>query len=79
MHGFSKTGLMGGGVVLALLGLLGIAIPIFTTQQTHEVAKVGTLKLNATENKTYAVPPLLSGGALVLGIVLLGAGIVRRP
>jgi hypothetical protein len=72
------TGLMMGGAVLVLLGLLGFAVPYFTTQQTKDVAKVGDFKLQTTERQTYAVPPLVSGGALVLGVVLIGAGAYRR-
>lgn len=72
------TGLMVFGAVLVLIGLLGFAVPYFTTQQTKDVAKVGDLKLQTTEHTTYAVPPLVSGGAVVLGIVLIGAGLYRR-
>jgi hypothetical protein len=73
------NGLVVGGVVLALLGLLGFAMPIFTTQQTKEVAKIGDIKLQTTENTSHVIPPMVSGGALVLGIVLIGAGLyVRR-
>ena len=49
---------------LVLLGLLGFAIPYFTTQQTKDVAKVGDLKVQTTES-TSAIPPLVGGGALV--------------
>ena len=73
------NGLVVGGVILALLGLLGLAMPIFTTQQTKEVAKIGDIKLQTTENTSHVIPPMVSGGALVLGIVLIGAGLyVRR-
>lgn len=72
------TGLMMGGAVLILLGLLGFAVPYFTTQHTMDVAKVGDLKLQTTTHRTYAVPPLVSGGALVLGVVLVGAGFYRK-
>ena len=73
------NGLVVGGVILALLGLLGFAVPVFTTQQTKEVAKIGDIKLQTTENTSHVVPPMVSGGALVLGIVLIGAGLyVRR-
>lgn len=71
-------GLTIGGVVLVLLGLAGFAIPIFTTEQTKDVAKIGDLKIQTTESKSYAIPPLVSGGALVLGVVLIGAGIYQR-
>ena len=72
------NGLVIGGVILILLGLLGFAIPIFTTQQTKEVAKIGDLKLQTTENTSHVVQPMVSGGALVLGIVLIGAGLYTR-
>jgi len=66
------------GVVVLALGLLGVAVPYFTTQQTTEVARLGDLKLQTTQSKSYAIPPLVSGGAIVLGIVLIGAGLYRR-
>lgn len=66
------------GTVLVVLGLVGFAIPIFTTQETTELARVGELKLQATETTSHIIPPLLSGGVLVLGIVLIGAGLYRK-
>ena len=66
------------GAVLAVLGVIGFAIPIVTTEQTKDVAKVGDLKLQTTESTTYVVPPIVSGGAIVLGIVLIGAGLYMR-
>ncbi len=72
------TGLMLGGAVLVLLGLLGFAIPYFSTQQTKDVAAIGDLKLQTTQRQSYTIPPLVSGGALVLGVVLIGAGLYRR-
>jgi hypothetical protein len=74
----AMSGLMLVGVVLVLLGLLGFAVPYFTTQQTKDVASVGDLKLQATESRSFAIPPLVSGGAVVLGVVLIGAGLYRR-
>jgi hypothetical protein len=69
----SMTGPMIGGVILVLLGLLGFAIPYFTTQQTKDVAKIGDLKIQTTESKSHTIPLLVSGGALALGVVLIGA------
>jgi hypothetical protein len=74
----SMNALMIVGAILALLGLVGLAIPVFTTQQTRDVAKIGELKVQATENTSHVIPPLLSGGALVLGIVLIGAGFYQK-
>ena len=75
----SMNGLVVGGVVLAVAGLLTFAIPVFTTQQTKEVAKIGDLKLQTTQNTTHIVPPMVSIGGLVLGLLLVGAGLYRRP
>lgn len=74
----SMTMPMMGGAILVLLGLLGFAIPFFTAQHTKDVANIGDLKLQTTESTTYAIPPYLSGGALILGVVLIGAGFYQR-
>jgi hypothetical protein len=66
------------GVLLALLGILGLAIPVFTTSQTKDVAKLGGLKIQSTEQSTHVVPEALSAGALALGIILIGAGLYQR-
>ncbi|HET9146274.1 MAG TPA: hypothetical protein VFN81_09340 [Sphingomicrobium sp.] len=65
------------GVVLLLLGIAGLAVPVFTTQQTKDVAKIGDLKLQAKEDTTHFIPPLLSGGILAAGVILVGAGFYR--
>jgi hypothetical protein len=64
------------GAILAILGLIGTAVPYFTTQQTRDVVKLGDLKVTAKEETTHVIPPLVSQGALVIGIVLIGAGVV---
>jgi hypothetical protein len=74
----SLTGLTIAGAVLVLLGLLAFAVPVFTTQETRDVARVGDLKLQTTENRSFVIPPLVSGGALVLGVILIGAGLYQR-
>ncbi len=76
--GRGMSGLMIAGAVLVLLGLVGYTIPIFTTQQTKNVADIGPLKVQATENTEHVIPPIVSGGAIVLGIVLLASGFYQR-
>jgi hypothetical protein len=66
------------GALLAVLGILGLAIPVFTTSKTKEVAKVGSLKLQSTEQSTHVVPQALSAGTLALGVILIGAGLYQR-
>ena len=74
----SATVLVVIGAVLALLGIIGLAIPVFTTRDTKEVAKVGDLKLQTTEATQHFIPPGVSGGALVIGVVLIGACLYQR-
>jgi hypothetical protein len=71
-------GIVLAGAVIALLGLLGLAIPVFSTSQTKDVAKIGDLKIQANEETSHVVPPMLAGGALVVGLVMLGAGYMRN-
>lgn len=66
------------GAILALAGIIGFAIPIFTTKETKDVARVGDLRLQTTEETAHIIPPVVSGGALVIGIVLIGAGLYQR-
>ena len=66
------------GAVLALFGILALAIPVFTTSETKDVVKLGNLKIQNTERTTHLVPLPLSAGALILGIVLMGAGLYQR-
>jgi len=72
------NGLVIVGALLVLLGLLGLAVPVFSTLHTKDVAHIGDLKLQTTESTSYAVPPAPSGGMLVLGVVLIGAGYRKR-
>jgi hypothetical protein len=73
------NGLMIIGVLLVVAGVLGFAVPVFTTQQTKEVARIGDLTLQNTEDTSHTIPPLLAGGALIVGLVLIGASLYRKP
>jgi hypothetical protein len=48
----AMTAPMVGGVILVVIGLLGFAVPYFTTSQTKDVAAIGDLKLQTTESKS---------------------------
>jgi hypothetical protein len=66
------------GAVIAFLGLLGLAIPVFSTSQTKDIAKIGDLKIQANEVTSHAVPPMLAAGTLVIGLMLVGAGYLKH-
>ena len=66
------------GTIVALLGLLALAQPVFTTNQTKNVATLGDLKLQANEQTSHAIPPILSGAALIVGLVLVAGGLYQK-
>ena len=66
------------GAIFALLGLLALAQPVFTTNQTKNVATLGDLKLQANEQTSHAIPPILSGAALIVGLVLVAGGLYQK-
>ena len=72
------NGLLIFGIILAVVVLLGLAIPIFTTQKTEDVARIGDVKIQSTEDVYHNIPPILSGGVLVLGIILIGTSLYKR-
>jgi len=66
------------GALLVLVGVAGLAMPVFNTTQNQEVAHIGDLHVDAKESTTHFIPPLVSGGALALGIILVAGGLFRR-
>jgi hypothetical protein len=42
------------------------------------VATVGPLHVQATEEKSHVIPPLLSDAAAVIGLALMGVGLLQR-
>ena len=72
------SGLMMGGAVVALAGVLAIAIPVFTTERTKDVANIGDLKITATQETSYAVPKFAGPAALVVGLAMIGAAVATK-
>lgn len=66
------------GVFVALVAVLGLAIPAFTTSETRNLASVGNVKIQSTEQSTHVIPMALSVSLLVLGVVLIGAGVYEK-
>jgi len=56
------------GILLMLAGAVGLAHPHFTYNKTEEVAKLGPVQANVTQEKTIEIPVAVS-------ILLLAAGV----
>ncbi len=67
------------GILLVIVGLVGLAYPVFTTSHNEEVAKLGSFKLQTKEQTSHFIPPVVSGGLLGLGgFVILAGALTRR-
>ena len=74
----SKNTLVLIGAILAIVGVIAFAVPVFTTEHTEEVAKIGDLKVTAKDKDTHVIPSFVGPAALGIGIVLMGAGLLAR-
>jgi len=66
------------GAILVLLGVLGLAMPEFTTHETKNVVSMGDLKIQANEPTQHSIPPIASIAAIIVGAVLLGSGVYGK-
>jgi len=66
------------GAIVALAGLIGFAVPSFNTQDTKDVVDLGAVKVQAKTQEEHFIPPILSEGAMVLGVLVIGAGLVMN-
>ncbi len=62
------------GAVLILLGFAGLWLGGVPYRKTRNVAQIGDLKMQVTEKKELAFPPLVSGFAILVGAVLWFGG-----
>lgn len=59
------------GIILIVAGILMLVFGNISFTQKEQVAKVGPLEINKTEEKTIDWPNYAGGIAVVAGIVLL--------
>jgi hypothetical protein len=62
------------GILLIVVGIAGFAFGGFHYTQRHRDADIGPMHISHRQHKTIPVPPVLSGIALVGGIILVVAG-----
>jgi hypothetical protein len=63
------------GAAVVLIGLIMFAAPNFNTESTKDVVRLGDLKVQAKTEEPHVIPPIVGGGAIALGLLLIGAGI----
>jgi len=61
-------------IVLIVAGILGLVYGSFSYTKENHVAKLGSLEMSVSENKTINVPVWAGVGAIVIGGVLLVFG-----
>ena len=62
------------GALLVVFGFVALAYQGLTYTTRETVLEVGPLKATADRQHTVAIPPVLSGGAVAAGVVLLIVG-----
>jgi uncharacterized membrane protein YiaA len=66
------------GLILIVVGIVGFAVGGFSFTHEKQDAKLGPLKVEHQQTSTVPIPPILSGIALVGGIVLVVVGAKSR-
>jgi len=65
------------GIILIVAGGLGLAYGGFSYTKETTGLKVGPIELKVQEKETIAVPMIVSGGAIALGLFLI-VGVGRK-
>jgi hypothetical protein len=65
------------GLILAVLGLVALAVPSFTFFTTERVADVGFFTIDISRPHTIVLNPIVGGVALAVGLVLVIVGLRR--
>jgi len=62
------------GIILIVIGIIAFAYQGITYTTREKVIDLGPLQVTADTKKTFPLPPIMGGIALVGGIVLLVMG-----
>ena len=63
------------GLILAVVGIVALAVPSFTYFTTDRVADVGFFKIDISRPHTIVFNPIVGGVALAAGIILVLVGL----
>ena len=70
-------GLLIAGIVLVVLGIAALAVNVVPIRHQEQVAKIGSVSVNAEKETDYVIPNYVGIGAIVIGVVLVVAGTRR--
>ncbi len=62
------------GIILIVIGIAALAYQGITYTTREKVVDIGPIQMTAEKTKTFPLPPIVGGVALVGGIVLLVMG-----
>ena len=62
------------GIILIVIGIIAFAYQGITYTTREKVVDIGPIHMTAEKTKTFPLPPIVGGLALLGGIVLLVAG-----
>ena len=62
------------GIILIVIGIIALAYQGITYTTREKVVDIGSIQVTADKTKTFPLPPIVGGLALVGGIVLLVMG-----
>lgn len=62
------------GIILIVVGIIAFAYQGITYTTREKVVDIGPIEISADTEKTFPLPPIVGGIALVGGIVLLVMG-----
>ena len=62
------------GIILIVIGIIAFAYQGITYTTREKVVDLGPIQVTADKTKTFPLPPIMGGIALVGGIVLLVMG-----
>lgn len=69
--------LMIAGLVLVALGIVALAVNVIPYHHQEQIAKIGSLTVNADKETDYVIPNYVGIVAIVTGVVLVVIGTRR--
>lgn len=66
------------GILLIIFGIVILGYQGFTYTKREKVAQIGDLQVTADTQKTVYFPPIIGGASIVVGVILVLIGRVKR-